>query len=215
MASGIGGFFFGSKPKVPTLPNVDPNKVQSETIASNLGASGAAQELASIFNKFGQDEILKALEFALPGGLAQIQSNIKSQLTGELAPQDTQALIRNATAAGYGKGFNFGTGGIGRNLVLRDLGIASQQQKQQGFQNFLGLASATKAPQFDYTSMFYTPAQRLSFAQQQADNKFNVDWLQSQLDAAPDPAGAFTMELLKEAIVAFAGKAGSAAGGMG
>lgn len=212
MASGPLGFFFGDRPDVPELGYVDPNAVQSQTIAGNLAALPGAQNLASKVNLFNQAELLKALEFALPGGLGKAQDNVSAQLSGILDPEDTQSVIRSATAAGYGKGFNFGAGGIGRNLVLRDLGLSVQGQKQQGLQNFFGLAKATQAPQFDVSSMFFTPAQRLASAMTQNENRFNRDWLKAQIDASPHPAGAFTMQLLMETVKALASSAGSMAG---
>lgn len=212
MAKGVLGFFFGDKPNVPALDVVSPDIVQGETIAGNLASIPGATKLAGQVNQFSMDQILKALEFALPGGLGKAQGNIAAQLSGTMDPEDTQALIRNATASGYGKGFNFGAGGIGRNLVLRDLGLGVQQQKQRGFQNFLALGQATRAPQFDLTSMFLTPSQRLATAIQQNEQQFNRDWLKAQIDASPNPAGAFSMQLLMEAVKAFAGAAGSGMG---
>lgn len=98
-------------------------------------------------------------------------------------------MIRNATAAGYGKGFNFASGGLGRNMVLRDLGLSVQGQKQKGLQNLLGVYGAGPQP-FNVTSMFYTPQQRLSFALEDRAQRFQRDLLYEQVAAAPDPGTA-------------------------
>jgi hypothetical protein len=213
MATGIGGFFFGGKPEVPEFTQVNPNTIQEQTISGNLAALPGATKLASQVNQFNLDQILKALEFAAPGALGKAQTNVSNQLSGVLDPADTQSVIRNATAAGYGKGFGFGVGSIGRNLVARDLGLSVQGVKQQGLQNFFSLAKATSAPQFDIGSMFFTPSQRLATAIQQNENKFNRDWLQAQIDASPNPAGAWVMEFTMEVVKALASSAGSAAAG--
>lgn len=211
MAKGVLGFFFGNKPKVPDYKQVSPETEQASAISQNAATLPGAQSLALGVNQFNLEELAKALQFSLPGGLQKAQANINSQLAGELDPSDTSALIRNSTAAGFGMGI--GRGGIGRNLVLRDLGRSSQAQRQQGFQNFLALSQATQAPRMDVTSMFFSPQQRVSLALQQNENQFSRDWLASQISAAPHPAGAYTAALIKDAVVAFAGGAGGAMGG--
>lgn len=178
---------FGKKPKVPGLPEILPSQVQSDTVAGNIAASGEAGKLGSIVDQYNLEQLAKALQFVLPGGLQKAQSNINSQLAGELDPSDTSAVIRNATAAGFGSGI--GRGMIGRNLVLRDLGRSSQEQKQRGFQNFLSLAGITPQP-FNVTSMFFTPQQRLEFAMADRSSRFSRDLLAAQVKAAPDPAKA-------------------------
>lgn len=212
MASGIGGFFFGKTPKVPDLKPVSASSVQRQTVADNIGILPDAQELAGGFNQFTMEQLAKAREFWQPGQLAQVNRNISQELSGELAPEDTRALISSATAAGYGRGFgsSFGTMGIGRNLVLRDLGLAVQQQKQRGFANFLSLARQTETPLFDYSAMFFTPQQRLTFEQNRAEQEFNRNWIAAQMEAAPHPAGAYTMQLLMEVAKAAAGSLGAA-----
>ena len=134
-------------------------------------------------------------------------------LSGILSPDDTRSLISSATAAGYGKGFgaSFGQGGIGRNLTLRDLGIGVQQQKQRGLADFLSIAQATKTPQFDFSSMFLSSAQRLSFEENRAEQEFNRNWLAAQIAAAPNPAGAFTTQLVLSLAKSAGGIAGAAA----
>jgi hypothetical protein len=211
MAKGIFGFLVGKTPKVPQLGTVSPEDVQAKTITGNAAALPGAEALASQANQFSQEELAKALNFFQPGALAQANKNIGAELRGELDPQDTQSLISSAVAAGYGKGFggSFGNpGGIGGNLSLRSLGLGVEQQKQRGFADFLNLAQTTKTPQFDFSSMFYTPAQRLNFEENRAEQQFNRDWLQAQISAAPNPAGAFTTQL----VLTLAGSAGKALG---
>lgn len=187
----IGGALgaFGRKPNIPGLPNIDPAAIQQQTIAGNAAALPGAEALAGNANEFSLDQLAKALNFYSPGSFGKLSSTIASQLSGQLDPEDTQALIRSSTAAGYGKGFNFGQGGIGRNLVLRDLGLGVEQQRQRGMQNLLGLYAAGPKP-MDPTSMFFTPGQRLNFAVEDRQAHFQRDLLAEQVAAAPDPATA-------------------------
>lgn len=208
----IGGF--GEKPVIPGLPVINPDDIQLGTIAGNAGALSGAQKLAGNVDAFNFAQLAKALEFWSPGSLQKLQRTIGSQLSGELDPQDTQALIRNATAAGYGKGFNFGSGGIGRNLVLRDLGIGVGQQRQRGLQNLMGVYGIGPKP-FDVTSMFFTPQQRLNFAMEDRAQRYQRDLLAAQVDAAPDPGTAALAREIDRFFNTFASVGMGALGGMG
>lgn len=194
----------GTKPEVPKLTLPDISKTQIDTAEGNLAVLPLAQKLGSGVNAFNLAELAKALEFWSPGSLQKVQGTLAAQLSGELEVGDTQSIIRSATAAGYGKGFNFGAGGIGRNLVMRDLGIGVQQQKQRGFQNLLAFNQASPQP-FNVTSMFFTPQQRLAASTYQAEQMFNRDWLEAQVNAAPSPLGQF----IQNVVYAVAGTAGS------
>lgn len=187
----IGGALgaFGKKPVIPSLPNINVDQVQQQTIAGNAAATSGAEGIASNLNKFSLDELAKALSFWSPGSLQQIQGTIGSQLSGNLDPEDTRAIIRNATAAGYGKGFGFGVGSIGRNLVARDLGTSVVAQRQRGLSNLMSLYSAGPKP-FDASSMFFSPQQRLDFALTDRTQRYQRDLLAAQVQAAPDPATA-------------------------
>lgn len=182
----------GKRPVVPALEKVDIASLLKKTAADNLATLPGAEAFASQANLFSQEQLAKALEFSLPGGLAAAQKNIAAQLSGELAPEDTRALISSATAAGFGRGFGPSIGarfGIGRNLVLRDLGLGVQEQKQRGFGNFLNLAQATRAPQFDFSSMFLTAPQRLAFETNRVEQEFNRNWLAEKEATGPTPIG--------------------------
>lgn len=197
------GPLVGHKPNVPdlTLPNI--SQTQLDTAKGNLSVLPSAQQLGTGVDQYNLQQLQKALEFLQPGGLAKYQANTNAELSGVLNPEDTQALIRGSTAAGYGKGFNFGAGGIGRNLVLRDLGLGVEQQRQRGMADFLNLGKIAPKP-FDVTSMFFTPQQRFQNATAQAEESFNHDWLKAQIAAAPSPLGQF----IQNVVYAVAGTAG-------
>ena len=212
MAKGVSGFFFGNTPKVPDYKQVDPRHEQTEALVQNEAVLPGAQALGANVNAFNLKELMKAIEFFSPGTLGKVNANISDQLAGIADIADTKAGIRNATAAG----FNLGAGGsqFSKFGVVGHLGRSVAQQKQQGLGNFMALSQATRAPQFDITSMFLTPQQRISTAMQNNQNQFSRDWLKAQMDASPHPAGAFTKELIMEAVKAFGGMAGSASGAM-
>jgi hypothetical protein len=207
MAGGVLGFLFGSKPKVPQLPKVSPGAVQAETMEGNIAALPQSENLAGAVNQFNLDQLAKALQFSLPGGLEGAQKNIAAQLRGELATEDTQETIRAATAAGFGRGI--GGAGIGRNLVLRDIGRSVQAQKQSGFQNFLALAEATRAPKFDVSSMFFTPQQRVNLEVQQNELQFQRNLEAAQVEASASPFGSFITGAASSFLGGFAKKGGS------
>lgn len=183
---------FGEKPSIPGLPQISPGAIQQMTAEENLAVLPTAKATGAGVDQYNLDQLAKALNFWSPGAFGRLQSTISSQLKGELAPEDTRALISSATAAGYGKGFGSSFGsrlGIGRNLVLRDLGIGVEQQKQRGLSNLMGLYGAGPRP-FDVTSMFFTPAQRLNFAFLDRSARYERDLLAARVAAAPDPATA-------------------------
>lgn len=189
---------FGKKPIVPTWDVIDPNKVQQDTIHSNQLAQPGAQQLAASTNSFNINQALemtrKSLDF-VPGGAGKVQDFIGSELRGEV-PGDVSAQLQRSGAA---RGFGSGTAGssFSRNLTLRDLGLTSLGIQRQGMSDLEGVAP--KVPLADMSSMFFTPQQRLDFTFKQQDAMFNQQWLQNQVNAAPDPfASAMTQAIIHD-----------------
>lgn len=175
----------GENPKKLDLIDINPSQVQSQTIAGNLAAAPKAFELADIANTFSADQLNKMLEKMLPGyaGLRDKGTeNIAAFLRGEI-PKDVERLIEQRAAE---KGVRVGTSGseFQKFDTLRNLGLTSLDITQRGLDSASRwIAAAPKAPQFDFTSMFFTPQQRLSFefAQEQANlpiRSFN-NWVES------------------------------------
>jgi hypothetical protein len=177
----------GSNPKKLDLINIDPTQVQQETIAGNLQNSQDAFHLADLANSFSTDQLLKQLETMLPGF-----SNMRDQITGVLGsklkgevPRDVQNLLERNAAE---KGIAMGTSGSGlaqydelRNLGLTSLGIQNEGLNQAS----TWIRSMPQAPKMDFTSMFFTPQQRLNFEFQQAQANKPIEWLNHQIDALP------------------------------
>lgn len=228
----IGGALgaFGRKPKIPQLQPVNPTAVQQQTLADNAATLPGAQQLGSQINDYNVKEQLgilsKALDFVAPGQLQQAQGIVSSQLRGEV-PADVAAAVQRRAAAqsllgGYGVGSSM-MQSIGHNLSLRDFGLTSMAQQQQGLANFSSLASLAPKPQaFDVTSMFFTPQQRLSAAFTERNDQFQRNLLAEQVAAAPDPATAALgkeidrfFNTIAQAAMGAAGGGGGGMGGMG
>lgn len=195
-----GSDFYGSKPIVP-----DVAEAQQKTIRANLAAITPSKQVARGVNVFQQGELQRMLK-NIPGYqdlYDQTRQLISSQLRGEL-PSDVQDLIKRSTAekavAGGYAGSQFG-----RNLTARDLGLTSLQLTQQGLDSasrWMASSIATQMPErFDVSSMFVP-----------VEMQFGRDWLQSQIEAAPDPVqrGRFDteMEILGMALSAYSGGSG-------
>lgn len=183
----IGGF--GKKPKIPELPQIDPSQIQQQTVGGNIAALPQAQQLGASVNAFNaaqaQQIFKQALNFLMPGGFDQVSSVLGSQARGELPTDVQQQLLRSGAARSLAGGYAGST--FGRNATLRDLGLTSLDIQQQGLSNLTALAPMASAPQFDITQMFFSPQQRLQFAFQDRDARFQRDLMAAQVKAAPDP----------------------------
>ena len=217
LGGAIGGY--GKKPKVPDFIPVNIDQVQTEGIDANVRNMPGAKALASDVNAFGLQELQKALDFLAPGARDKAIENINNMLGGVADVADTQAGIRNATAAG----FNLGAGGsqFSKFGVVGHLGRSVAQQRQQGLQSLMGFYSM--APQqFNVASMFFTPQQRLAHATSERNDSFSRELLAEQIKAAPDPM----MKAVAEGMIAddqfwggvvsgMMGSIGGGGGGMG
>lgn len=177
----------GDNPKKLDLININPTQVQQQTIAGNLQNAPGAFQLADLVNSFSTDQLLKSLETMLPGfaGMRdQITSVIGSKLKGEV-PRDVQNLLERNAAE---RGVTLGTGGsqFGQYDELRNLGLTSLGIQNEGLaQGSSWIRSMPQAPKMDFTSMFFTPQQRLNFEFQQAQANKPIEWLNHQIDALP------------------------------
>lgn len=207
----------GRKPKVPDLPPVDAARAQADAIAGNQAALPGAQELATGVNKFNVSQRLGMLKQALdaiaPGSFEQVGRNVSAQTRGEIPADVAQQIQRNSSLQALRGGFGGGST-LGRNLTARDFGLTSLDMMDRGFANFNTLANLTDTPQFDATSMFFSPQQRLQHALGERDVQFNRNWLQEQIDAAPSPLGQFVQNVVY-AVAGTAGRSFGVSGGGG
>ena len=186
----LGGY--GKKPEVPQYKPVDPTQEQQKTIAGNLSAMPEAQKLAGGVNKFNLEQLQQMLDGLMPGYgniQNQMSTNLQSQLKGEI-PADVQAQVQNSAAA-RAIGGGFGGTGMHGNLVARDFGMTSYGITQQAMDSATRWTQATagmaQPMMMDVSSMFLSPQQRMAYAFQNNENKFNRDWMANQIKASPDP----------------------------
>lgn len=181
----FGGLFGGKKPKVPALERIDAGEVQGQTVQQNQETLAAAAALGREVNRANVAAAQQVLDMSLPGQRQQATQNVLAQLRGEI-PADVAQQVGRSSAA---QGFNLGIQGsqLGRNLTARDLGLTSLQIQQQGLQNMAGLAQLTTPTPFNVQSMFFSPQQRLQFAQQERNTRFNRDLMAAGVAAAPSP----------------------------
>lgn len=185
LATALG--FRGDNPEKLDLINLDPSKIQQETIAGNLAAAPGAFQLADLANTFSTEQLLKSLEMMLPGFGAmrdRITGVIDDKLRGRV-PRDVQNLLERNAAE---KGIAMGTSGSQLNEFdeLRNLGLTSLGIQNEGLsQGAQWIRSMPQAPKMDFTSMFFTPQQRLNFEFQQAQANKPIEWLNNQIDALP------------------------------
>lgn len=216
----IGGALgaYGKKPKIPELPRLDTAKIQQEATAGNIAALPGLQELSSAVNRFTFSEISQMFERTLPGFMASLARSTES--AGALArgevPEDVSGFVRRAGAA---RALGGGTAGsaFARNLTLRDLGLTSLQATGEGQNRLLGLGTFSRQafPQFDFTTAFISPQQKMTFDYQQNIDQWRRNLLAAQVKAAPDPnmvalAGAIDnfFETAKNIGLSYAGGAG-------
>lgn len=218
----------GSNPDKLDLINIDPTQIQTETIAGNLRSAPGAFQLADLANTFSTEQLLKSLETMLPGFgqmRDQITGVLGSKLKGEI-PRDIRNLLgRNAAE----RGIAMGTSGSAFNEFdeLRNLGLASLGIQNEGLaQASSWIRSMPQAPKMDFTSMFFTPQQRLNFEFQQAQANKPIEWLNNQIDALPsnieraaagflDWAATTGTSVMNMAIGGAMGGGGAAAAGAG
>lgn len=182
----------GKKPKLTLPPPPDTAAEQRGAIAGNIKALPSAKQLASETNRFSQEELLNALKRAMPyyeDITRQQASAIQAGLRGEL-PEDVQRQIqRMAAASAYAGGF--AGSGLARNLLARNLGLASLQLSQQALEQanaFLRQQAAlTVPPQMNIASMFISPLQRIENAMRIWQMQSGAALDQAMINAAPDP----------------------------
>lgn len=214
--SGAGTLFFGTdadkvfgkKPVIPTLPSLtDAQKTAGEGNSANFGD---ISKLAASTNAFNQDQLNALIDRTLgPGVRQKIQDNLASQISGEI-PKDVQSAIYRGVAerSAGSNAFGGGDSGFSRNVTARDLGLTSLDITDKALSSAEKWMQGAKAPTFDVTSMFITPAQ------QNAANtdQFNRNLLAAKTAAAPDPGarGVFdsNMALMGMILSAYGGGGG-------
>lgn len=192
--AGIAGGLMGKgkKVKVPDMPRLDFNAVQTDTIRGNIGSLKDLGTLASGVNDIQQRELDRLTEQAIPGfgRLRDQTTDILGRMQKGELPDDVINQIINTSAA---RGISGGVGGSGfsRNLTARDLGLTSLNLVQQGVTGAMQWLQTARqnfvAPQFNVGAMFMTPAQRADLELRQNTAQFNRNLAAAQEAAKPNP----------------------------
>lgn len=217
----------GRDPKVPQWTDIDPSAVQQETLRGNLATFEGAKQFASSFNDFMREQVAKGLREQVPGYVdlsSTLASNLAAQLRGELTSSDAAAEQRSSVARALGLGLGGSPAGAAftaRNLGLRQYQVQQNAQAQvPGYLNTM--AGLTRAPAFDFSSLFLTAPQRWQMNYTNQVNRMNQQWLKEQIDSQPNKIGmAFArqldedVEMGKQLAVSYYGGGMGGMGGMG
>jgi hypothetical protein len=198
LARGIfGKDAFGRKPVIPELAPIDAGKVQDQTIAENLAALPEAARLAAGATTANVENIKRAIELALPGQFGQVQNIINAQLRGEIPKDVAAAIQRSASSSSFSRGIQGSD--LMRGLSLRNLGLTSIGQQQQGVAAFGSLSGMFAGGAVNPSSMFFSPQQRLDFALTERGQQFQRALLAAQVKASPDPfKSAMTQAMIQD-----------------
>lgn len=179
---------FGKKPTVPTIAKLDIGTEQGKAVADNIAVAPQASKLASLT----EDQIMRMLAQVDPGFAdqsSQTGKNIGSLLKGEI-PTDVGDAVARSSA---GRALTGGYGGTeaGGNLTARDLGLTSLNLTREGLtsaESWLASTERLTSPAMaSFTGMFVTPEQVYAADNEQNVQQFQQQWMQSQVDAMPDP----------------------------
>lgn len=168
---------YGRKPVVPESP--DFGAIAGEQIEANLRNLPSLRELAAL----STDALSDMLERAIPGyktlrdtGTKQISSLLRGEL-----PKDVQdAIARRASE----RGIETGTAGsqFASFGELRTLGLTSLDAITKGLSSAESWIAGAQNRTFDFSKMFiFDPFREGEF-------RWQRDWLENQVTAAPDPA---------------------------
>jgi hypothetical protein len=214
---GILSGVFGSKPVVPELPALTMTGEQKAAIAGNQAIMPQAEGLVSQANQFSRDQVTQMLRSIIPGYdkiASNISGNIES-LTGGKIPTDVSDAVQNSAAA---RSLGTGTagGGMGRNLVARDLGLTSLALTQQGLsaaESWMKTSQELYAPtQISLSSMFVSPMQQAGFDVEERNAQYQQKWMKAQVNAMPDPVLAGINQEIYGLMQSFVGSMGSGMG---
>jgi len=209
-----------TKVKAPPAPKVNAGQEAGKAIAANIENLPQAQTLAEQVNLFNRQQLMDQLkEFApFASETTKAQSkNLMEMAQGPL-PKDVISQIFRSGAA---KSMAGGTAGsqFAGNLTARDLGLNSLQMMNQSFANnnmyLSGIRQNMMAPSFDVSSMFLSPAQQIQSQMWNETNRFNRDYLASQLRAAQSAATAFGNSMQQMGTGLTGASMGALGGGMG
>ena len=139
------------------------------------------------------------------------------RLHGKKLPGQPDVVLPNIQNSAAGKSLGEGIAGSGasRDLVARDLGLTSLNLMETGMQTaqkWVGeMASIEEPSMMKVESMFVSPEQQYQATNEQNTQQFQRNWMQSQVNAMPDPVSSGIMSMAQSMIGSMRG--GSGGGG--
>jgi hypothetical protein len=174
----------GDKPEVPPFVPIDVDEEQKKATQGNLANLPDIAALGAETNEELAKQYLGLLDqLGLKDLYNQNTKNLESMARGEL-PADVENLIARKAAE---SGVTSGTSGSEFNKYgkLRNLGLTSLDLTQKALGSSAQWLASASIPQFNFTSMFQTPSQRIATEQWNKSMKWNRDWLYNQIKALP------------------------------
>lgn len=212
-AAGAGG----KKPVVPNAPHINIDEELRNNVTANQSLLPGLRQLTLDADQLSTDALLARMEKLMPGYAKlrnQVTGAISSQLSGQL-PKDVSDYIQRYTSERAVAG-GFGDSSFATALTARDLGRTSLDV----INNALGAAdrwiasNASRAPGFNFTSMFLSPTERIGVGQWNEQQRFMQQSAVNQIDAMPSPLQQAMMNTAK-AWDSFTWEVASSAVGMG
>lgn len=180
-----------TKYDIPDAPQLDINQELMDNNADNLASFEGAKELASKFNDFSSNELMRRLREAVPefaGLQKQMASNLAAQLRGELTQSDLASAQREGAAGALGRGLSGQAGAAFNAYNVGKRQFEIQQSAQAQTPEWLRtVTSLTRAPMYDFSNVFMTPMQRASLSWQNKTTAWNVQNMKNQMAVQPDP----------------------------
>jgi len=210
---------FGKKPKVPAFTPVDLDKEQLAQIEANRRVVGPAGDLSKAAQAADQEALMQGLRTAMPNYDELLKSEYditKSMLSGTLTDDAKRRMRDRRAALGLATGQMDSQGT--QYSYARDLGLAEMDLQRQGMayaDNRIRRQSQFVAAPMSVQSMFFTPQQRIAQKMSERDSKFNRDYAQAKIDAAPSPvaSGLFNAGMTLATAGMMGGMGGAAAAG--
>lgn len=195
--------FRGESPnslKVPPAPYVDTTDAQKDAVLGNLANFPDIAKLGSETNEEMAKQYLALLQMlGLKGLYDQNTSNLESMSRGELPKDVEDYLARKAAEEGVVAGTS-GSGGekseFDKYRKLRHLGLESLALTQRALGSSAQWLAQAGNRQFNFTSMFQTPAMRIATEQWNEVNRFNAQFMRNQIKMLPSNEDMFYAQVL-------------------
>lgn len=174
----------GDTPEVPDFIPVDYTDEQRKAALGNLENLPEIARLGSETNEQMAAQYLELLQsMGLKGLYDQNIKNLEGMSRGELPPDVENAVKRYAAEAGAVSGTSGSQ--FDKFRSARNLGITSLDLTQRALSSSAQWLAQAGNRQFNFASMFQSPAQRVDLAKWNETMRWDNQWLKNQIKALP------------------------------